>query len=174
MKRFLEPEMIRTTAAVVLFVACGSATPAAAQRPPRSGEAFQVHPEAQDAIERIKSPYCPGLMLEVCTSAGGAMLRDSIQRMAERGLSGDSIVEHVVREYGEQWRAEPLRSGTGLWAWTVPPAALLLGGGLVGWTLHRRRRAAHSASDVVEPSPLDQERLASALKELEELEEPAL
>ena len=58
-----------------------------------SGEAQQEslsnptepHPVAEQAISRLKSPYCPGLMLEVCTSLEAAMLRDSLQVMAREG-----------------------------------------------------------------------------------------
>lgn len=146
----------------------------AAQRPPATGEPLQVAPEAKAAIDRIRSPYCPGMMLEVCTSAGGAMLRDSIQRMAESGLKADSIVELIIAEYGEEWRAEPLRSGTGLWAWVLPPAALALGLGTVALVLARRRRIdpAEPTAPPEDVSPADEQRLRDALKVLDEEEEP--
>lgn len=151
-----------------------SATPAAAQKPPASGETMQVHPEAKKAIDRIRSPYCPGMMLEVCTSAGGAMLRDSIQRMAVRGLSADSMVEIIIGEYGEEWRAEPRRSGAGLVAWILPPGALLLGLGAVAVVLARRRREAKEETpDEVAVKPEDEAKLRAAIRELEEEEEPA-
>lgn len=151
-----------------------AATSVAAQRPPSTGEALQVHPEARAAIDQIRSPYCPGQMLDVCSSSGGAMLRDSIQRMAERGMSSDSIVELIIAEYGERWRAEPLRSGTGLFAWLLPPAVLILGLGGVGLILAHRRRGdgAVILPEAPEVDAEDEERLRAALKKLEEEEEP--
>jgi cytochrome c-type biogenesis protein CcmH/NrfF len=149
-----------------------AATPVAAQKPPSTGEPLQIDPEAKAAIDRIRSPYCPGMMLEVCTSAGGAMLRDSIQRMAEAGLKADSIVELIVAEYGEEWRAEPLRSGTGLWAWVLPPAVLVLGLGAVGIVLARRKARIAEGPLPADVSSADQERLKDALRELDEEEEP--
>jgi cytochrome c-type biogenesis protein CcmH/NrfF len=144
-----------------------------AQTPPPTGETLRVHPEAKKAIDRIKSPYCPGEMLEVCPSSGGAMLRDSIQRMAERGLSADSIVEIVVREYGEQYRAQPKISGTGLWAWVLPPVVLLGGLGIVGVVLAHRRRGLQDDAATVEPlDPEVEAKLREAMKELDEAEEP--
>jgi cytochrome c-type biogenesis protein CcmH/NrfF len=147
----------------------------AAQRPPATGEPLQVHPEAKAAIDRIRSPYCPGMMLEVCTSSGGAMLRDSIQRMAESGLKADSIVEIIIGEYGEEWRAEPpLRSSSGLLAWVLPPLALVLGLGTVGVVLARRRRLVRPEEQEPPPevSEDDERRLKDALKVLDEEEEP--
>lgn len=148
-----------------------SAVVMAGQTPPRSGEAFQVNPEATEAIGQIWSPYCPGLMLEVCSSSGGAMLRDSIQRMAERGASADSIVEIVIADYGEEWRAEPLRSGTGLWAWIMPPIALVAGLGTVGAALARRgRHAVRPDLGLVDPAV--EARLQEALRDLDKEEMP--
>lgn len=166
--------MNRTFVTPLLFVFL-LAPGASAQKPPGTGEALQVHPEAKAAIDRIKSPYCPGLMLEVCTSSGGAMLRDSIQRMAEAGLSSDSILEVVLGEYGEEWRAEPLRSGAGLWAWVIPPGVLVAGLALVGIVLARRRPAVGAPSATTPPADLaavDEERLKAALREMDEQEEP--
>lgn len=164
----MKDKLFAPVAALLLIAA-----PAAAQKPPASGETLAIHPEAKAAIDRIKSPYCPGLMLEVCTSSGGAMLRDSAQSWAQQGLPSDSIVERVIAEYGEEYRAEPLRSGTGFWAWVLPPGALLLGLGGVGVVLARRRRSAPEVvADVAPVDPMDEERLKAAIREMEEEEEP--
>ena len=36
------------------------------------GGAFEPHPQAEEAISRLYSPFCPGFMLEVCTAAQSA------------------------------------------------------------------------------------------------------
>lgn len=132
-----------------------------------------VHPEAREAIGRLRSPYCPGLMLEVCGSSGGAMLRDSIQALAEGGMSADAIVEAVIAEYGEEWRAEPLTSGTGLWAWLLPPLFLGAGMAMVWATLKaRRRRSSGGVGDREPPTEADLDRLSAAMARLEETERP--
>lgn len=150
---------------------------AVAQDPPRSGEPLHVAPAAREAISRIRSPFCPGEMLEVCPSSGGAMLRDSIQAMAEAGMSADSIVERVIREYGEEWRAEPVAKGMGLWAWLLPPLALVGGLAVVGVVLARRRRTAGPEPSEIEPGPVvaaeDEARLKEAMRDMDEAEEPA-
>lgn len=149
-----------------------AAAPTAAQTPLPTGETLVIHPEAKTAIDRIKSPYCPGMMLEVCTSSGGAMLRDSIQRMAERGLSADSMVEVIIADYGEEWRALPKRSGAGLLAWIIPPGILAAGFGLVGIVLASRRREKVVAGDFPEPTAEDDDRIRAALRQMDEEEEP--
>jgi cytochrome c-type biogenesis protein CcmH/NrfF len=164
--------MTRRLLAALFALALAHAS-VSAQRPPPTGEPLHVDPEAKAAIDRIRSPYCPGMMLEVCTSEGGAMLRDSIQRMAEAGLEADAIVELIIAEYGEEWRAEPLGSGAGLLAWLLPPAVLALGLGAVGVILARRRtESRRAAGPTAEVSAADQQRLRDALKVLDEEEEP--
>ena len=153
----------------------GDADPAQeAQQPPSGQEAQtaprQVHPEARDAIAMIRSPFCPGQMLEVCPSRDAAILRDSLDQMAGRGLPADSMVELVVAAYGEEYRALPKRSGTGLLAWVVPPAALVVGLGLVVFAL-RRLKGPAPTGDGEGLTDEERERLAAALAELEEMEE---
>ncbi len=155
-----------------------AAAPAAAQTPPASGEAMTIHPEAKAAIDGLWSPYCPGMMLAVCTSPGGAMLRDSAQSWASQGLSSDSIIGRFIAEYGEEYRAEPLAAGTGLMAWVIPPLILLAGLGAVTTVLARRRRSApvRAAAGAALAGPAvpaeDEARLRAAMKQLDEEEEP--
>ena len=116
--------------AMAVVMVCGAAV--AQETAPH-----QVHPEAREAIAKIRSPFCPGQMLEVCPSSDAAVLRDSLDQMAARGLPADSMVELVVKAYGEEYRALPKRSGAGLLAWVMPPAALIVGLGLVVLALRR-------------------------------------
>ena len=138
------------------------AAPAAAQDDPRAKAV------AQDAISRLRSPYCPGLMLEVCPSEQAELLRDSIRAMAAQGTAADDIVEDVLARHGEEWRAVPRKSGVGLWAWIATPLVLLLGVLLVVARLRRMRGGAEPA-----PAPAgglsaeDRERLQAALADHE-------
>ena len=123
---------------------------------------------AQGAIAELRSPYCPGLMLEVCPSPQAELLRDSIRELAATGRTKQELVEWTLARHGEEWRAIPRRSGVGLWAWLIPPV-LLVGAG--GWLARRgwRLRAAHASE--APPAPLtaaDQVRLDAALREWEQ------
>lgn len=134
----------------------------AAQRGP-----YSRHPEAVDAIAQIKSPYCPGQMLEVCSSAPGAALRDSIEVLADQGWAADSIVDWVLANHGQEYLALPPREGKALIAWIVPPVAVLLGLGMVLVALRRMRRNRPEPPPARDPTPEEEERLRDAMRELE-------
>jgi cytochrome c-type biogenesis protein CcmH/NrfF len=165
----------RVAALLVLLVG-----PAVAAQIPEGmeGEAFRPHPEATEAISRLYSPFCPGFMLEVCTAPQSAALRDSIQAFAYQGWSSEELVEWMVGNYGEQYRAMPQRTGWGLWAWLLPPLGLLGGAALVIVALRRFGPARESGRPVV-PTSRDrisheqEERLRAAIREIELSEDPS-
>lgn len=140
--------------------------------PDRSGaQASAAEKTAGDAISQLRSPYCPGLMLEVCPSQPAEMLRDSIREMAVGGMSSDDIVENVLARHGEEWRAIPKRSGAGLWAWLAPPFALLAGTAVIALWLRSRPKT----PDLVPVGHVaitddDRARLDAAIAELERAE----
>jgi cytochrome c-type biogenesis protein CcmH/NrfF len=133
----------------------------------------QPHPAADEAIARLKSPYCPGLMLEVCTSYTGGLLRDSIQALAYEGLTTEELVEWMLARHGEEYLAYPRASGTGLLAWLFPPIALTLGAlAVVGALRYMRRGAPEVETANVEVSAEEEELLREAMKEMDSSEEP--
>ena len=153
---------------------CAPAVPLAAQGDREAlRDPVEPHPVADEAISRLKSPYCPGLMLEVCTSYQGHLLRDSIQEMARAGLSRDELIDWVLANHGEEYLAYPRASGRGLLAWLVPPGALLLGVGAVLAALRYMRDPKLAGARVErEFSAEEERRLRQALKEMDEGEEP--
>jgi len=159
---------------VVLLAPSGLTAQAQYERPSGSEGPYQRPRAAVEAISRLKSPYCPGQMLGTCPSGGGAALRDSIETRAEAGWTTDEIVEWVVANYGERYRALPRTEGGDLLAWLVPPAAGLIGVGVLLVALgrirqRRKERGEPSADDVTEE---EERRLREALQALE-LEEEA-
>ncbi|MSR35496.1 MAG: hypothetical protein EXR95_02465 [Gemmatimonadetes bacterium] len=143
---------------------------AQAEAPPKGKGPSAWHPEALKAIDRLKSPFCPGFMLEVCPSPQAAALRDSLEMLAEDGVKADSIVEWMLARHGEEWRALPPARGRSLIAWLVPPIAAVAGVALVIVVLRRLRRPSEPPSDEI--SADGSARLDAALRELETEEEP--
>ncbi len=133
----------------------------------------EPHPAADEAIARLKSPYCPGLMLEVCTSYTGTLLRDSMQVMAREGWTTDEIVDWVLANHGQEYLAYPPVSGMGLVAWLVPPAAIILGIlAVVAALRYMRQGAPPEEITTTELSSDEEERLRGAMKEMDSAEEP--
>ena len=153
----------------LLFVPVGGIT---AQEAPGLDEPVQTHPEGDAAIDRLKSPFCPGMMLEVCPSPQAKLLRDSLQVMAHGGATSDSLVSWMLGTYGEEYRAVPQARGSGLWAWLMPPLALLSGLLMVVVALkHFRSRQPAEAVGVGPLSEEDESVLAAALQEMKAAEE---
>lgn len=144
------------------------------ERPPEAEGPYERPAEAVEAIRELKSPYCPGLMLEVCPSPGGAALRDSIEALADSGWASDEIVDWVIGNHGERYRALPPRRGAGLLAWLMPPAGVLLGLVILFLAFRRMRWRKDRDSPSVEAgdvTPEEEERLQDALQRLEKEEE---
>jgi len=165
----------RGQAAVLLFLLASlvSSGEAATQR-------LQGRPnaaEAEEAIGQLRSPYCPGFMLETCTSPQAYALRDSIYDLAAQGATSEELVEWMLANHGEEWRAVPPRTGAGLLAWLMPPLAVLVAGAfLVAW-LRSNRAAATATPDLPSEESLsaaDRDELARALREWEDAGEEEL
>lgn len=161
-------QRLRSALRLALLALLVSGGASAAQEPDGSA----VHPEAREAIERLWSPYCPGLMLEVCPSPGGQMLRDSIESMARSGLEADSIIELMLAEYGEEYRAVPRLEGVGGLAWYVPPLAFLAGLAVIALFLAHRLARREPREEAPPPTEADEDRLRRAMAELDEEERP--
>jgi cytochrome c-type biogenesis protein CcmH/NrfF len=145
-----------------------------AQEVPILDEPVQAHPEGDAAIDALRSPFCPGMMLEICPSPQAKLLRDSIQEMAWAGTSSDSLVAWMLAGHGEEYRAVPKTAGSGLWAWLMPPLALLGGLIVVALALQHFRSKEETREELPENlSAEDESVLNAALEELRESEEVA-
>jgi cytochrome c-type biogenesis protein CcmH len=112
-------------------------------------------------------------MLQVCSSFQSLALRDSIQAMAREGWTTDELVDWVLANHGEGYLAYPEASGTGLFAWIVPPAAILLGIlVVVGALRYMRRDAPPEDTATIELSTDEEDRLREALRDMDSAEEP--
>ena len=165
---------MRSPVCLAAMVLAAQVQPLAAQIPGNQvGGPLEPHPAADEAIARIKSPYCPGQMLQVCSSYLGAALRDSIQAMAREGWTTDELVDWVLANHGEEYLAYPEASGTGLLAWLVPPTAILLGILVVVAALRYMRRSAPPVETAnTELSEEEEDRLREALRDMDSAEEP--
>ena len=165
---------MRSLACLAALAMAAQVQPLVAQIPDESLRGpLEPHPAADEAIARLKSPYCPGLMLEVCTSYTGASLRDSMQAMAREGWTTDELVDWMLARHGEEYLAYPPVSGTGLLAWLVPPTAIVLGIlGVVTALRYMRRGAPPEKTANTELSEEEEDRLREAMRDMDSAEEP--
>jgi hypothetical protein len=136
---------LRSLACLAVVVSMVQARPLVAQgQDDGLREALEPHPAADEAIARLKSPYCPGL------------------------------VDWVLSRHGEEYLAYPRASGTGLIAWLVPPAVIILGIVAVVVALRYMRRGAplQETAAGTELSSEEEERLREAMKEMDSAEKP--
>ena len=129
---------------------------------------------AERAISQIESPWCPGLMLEVCPAAESRALRDSIHGLALEGWTEGEIVDWVLANHGERYLAVPRRHGTGLWAWVMPPLALILGAGVLVTFLRRARPPKERSPEEEDLGSIAEDELAlleEAVREADRAEE---
>ncbi len=111
--------------ALLVAVACWAVlavAPAAAVAAPQD--------VANDIAGRITSPFCPGVTLHDCPSQAAADLRNRISAWAEAGWGRTRIMARLESEYGQEIRAVPPASGTGLIAWALPVVVLATGAGV--------------------------------------------
>lgn len=142
------------------------------EAPPASPGPHSWHPEALKAIDELRSPYCPALMLEVCPSPGGAALRDTVEMLAESGMKSDSIVSWVLAKYGKEWLVLPPSDGRGALIWAMPFLAVAAGLAVAIVVLRRIRRPPAASAAGPEVSAEESARLEAAIRELEAEEEP--
>jgi cytochrome c-type biogenesis protein CcmH len=77
-------------------------------------------------------------------------VREQIDRMLGRGMSGLQVIAYFRGKYGEKILSAPTTQGFNLLAWIMPFAAILAGGALVAFTVGRWR----SNSPAPTPAPV--------------------
>ncbi len=124
---------------------------------------------ADPALEARAREISDGLRCPVCRNESideshAEVARDIRLLVRERLVAGDSdeaIIEAVVARYGEYVLLRPTAEGANLVLWLAPAAMLLAGLGL-GWTVLRGRSAAPEADDL---TPDEKARLDDLLKQ---------
>lgn len=117
---------------------------------------------ANDISREMISPYCPGITLHDCPSDNSRELRQRIVGWAEDGMDKSQIRQRLEDEFGAGIWASPSTSGSGLWAWVLPIAAVAGGAVLVAVLATRWSRRSSDDGDApteVDVSPEQKRRL---------------
>lgn len=89
----------------------------------------------QYLAERIACPQCAGQSLTESDSQVANDLVVILREKIDAGWTDGEIYDFFSSRYGEQVLLDPPLSGWGVALWSVPAAALLLG----GWVIWRRQ-----------------------------------
>jgi cytochrome c-type biogenesis protein CcmH len=82
-----------------------------------------------DLENQLMCPVCHQL-LNQSQSTEAVLIRHQIQVRHDQGWSEQRVKSYLVAQYGEEILAAPPAHGFGLLAWVIPPAVLLVGGGV--------------------------------------------
>lgn len=113
-------------------------------------------------VEELRCPKCQNQNIADSNAPIATDLRREIYRMVEEGQSNDQIVDFLVSRYGDFVRYKPPVNAKTLVLWYGPIALLVVGFGVLGLILMRRRRGAGAASSAT-LSEAERERLATLL-----------
>lgn len=109
----------------------------------------------------VMSPYCPGVTLSSCTSGDARKLREEINGWLAEGSTEGEVRQRLIERYGAGVLGMPERSGLGAVGWLIPPAAMLLGLGVLFFAL-RRMSAPQAEATAAADSPEKTEQEADA------------
>lgn len=94
-----------------------------------------------DAINRIAQkmncPTCTGINLSDCRTQTCDQWRDQIADLLAKGLTEDEVLDYFVTQYGTQVLQEPPKSGFTLWLWILPVSMIILGAGILFYTMRK-------------------------------------
>lgn len=143
--------------AFALALLAMAAAPAYAGHPPRTTE--------QSVAEALTCQCGCGLTIANCDNpkcSFAVPMRAKIAAMIKRGMGRAQIIAYFRSKYGEKILAVPTAQGFNLLAWTMPFAALFLGGALVLVVMGRWRG---TPSEPPPPVPPHDAKLDSELRE---------
>lgn len=108
-----------------------------------------------DEVNRIASqlycPVCENVPLDVCPTQACKQWRDVIRERLSEGWTEDQIKANFVEQYGDRVLATPPAQGLNWLVYIIPPAAFLLGAGVLVIAFRNWR----SSSTDLEPVQLE-------------------
>ena len=91
---------------------------------------------------------CGGKPLAGSYCGGASSAKKELREMADSGMTHDEIVDAFVARYGEWILAVPERTGFNLFAWILPVAGMVVGGGGLALFLRRTNESRRQSQSV--------------------------
>lgn len=149
--------------AVLLSVCLLAAAPVLAVQPDEILADPALESRAREISRDLRCLVCRN---ESIDESNAELARDLRLLVRERLVEGDSnaqVLEFVVDRYGEYVLLRPLTTGSNLLLWVAGPAMLVVGLGLAG--LYLRRRRMEPATVAPQLSEDEKRRLAEILRD---------
>lgn len=115
----------------------------------------------QDLTEELRCLVCQNQNLADSDAPLAQDLRQEIHDMLLAGRSDDEIRTFLVDRYGDFVLYRPALKGNTLALWLAPALLLLIGGGIVAWSVRRHSLAGSAVDDAAS----DADGSAAALEE---------
>ncbi len=137
--------------------------------------AFADGPNLDNEVLRIAKglycPVCPATPLDVCETQACVQWRDLIKQKLIAGETEEQIRAYFIAQYGERVLGAPPPEGFNLGAYILPLLLILMGGGVLFFTMRGWIRSRQSASpETLSPMTVSGEYAARIARELEERE----
>ena len=132
-------------------------------------DTFEFASEAErqryrDLVEDLRCPKCQNQNIADSDAPIAMDLRREIYRMLEEGKSNDEIIDFLVSRYGDFVLYKPPVTGRTLLLWYGPAGLLLIGFGVLG-VIVLRRRAQQKTRPAAGLSADERQRLAALLEQ---------
>lgn len=132
-------------------------------------DTFEFASEAErqryrDLVEELRCPKCQNQNIADSDAPIAMDLRGEIYRMLEEGKSNDEIIDFLVSRYGDFVLYKPPVTGRTLLLWYGPAGLLLIGFGVLG-VIVLRRRAQQKTRPAAGLSADERQRLAALLEQ---------
>ena len=147
MTRNKRPSVVASLSVSIAIFVLGSLSLSAAVLP---GPAGAEESWGYDLGHELMSTYCPWRTLATCPSPQAAEQVQWIVTQEAAGVTREQVLEKLVDRFGEEILGAPPAEGFTLWAYILPVAGFVLGGGLVFLVLWRIVKAGDGA---VAPMP---------------------
>jgi cytochrome c-type biogenesis protein CcmH len=93
-----------------------------------------------EIARKLSCPTCAGLNLADCPTLTCQQWREQIGDLVVEGYTDQEVLDYFSARYGNQVLQEPPRSGSTLILWVLPVLAVVVGVGLLGFTIRNWSR----------------------------------
>lgn len=151
----------RIAVALTLALALGPVT-ARAVLPSEMLKDPKLEARARHISEGLRCLVCRNESIDDSNAALAHDLRVLVRKRILAGDTNKQVVQYLVSRYGEYVLLKPKMTGVNLILWGAGPGMLVIGLGVAGFYVRRRRKKGDTAEAL---SPAEEARLAELLKE---------